>query len=111
MNMWQGILAFVAGALLAGLVAWQMALRWARRRHQKERLLIRRTRRAEKLAELGSLTGGLAHEIRNPLSAIKMNLQLLAEDIAHQRDQAKTATENPPPLDDPQHLYQRQGHH
>ena len=35
----------------------------------------------ERLAELGTLTGHLAHEIRNPLSTIKVNLQLLAEDI------------------------------
>jgi signal transduction histidine kinase len=35
----------------------------------------------EHLAELGTLTGGLAHEIKNPLSAIKLNLQLLAEDF------------------------------
>jgi len=30
---------------------------------------------------LGQLTGGLAHEIRNPLSTLKVNLQLLAEDL------------------------------
>jgi two-component system, NtrC family, sensor histidine kinase HydH len=35
---------------------------------------------AEQLAELSALTGGLAHEIRNPLSTLKVNLQLLAED-------------------------------
>ncbi len=32
------------------------------------------------LAELATMAGGLAHEIRNPLSTLKMNLQLLAED-------------------------------
>lgn len=32
------------------------------------------------LAELSAVTGGLAHEIRNPLSTLKVNLQLLAED-------------------------------
>lgn len=35
---------------------------------------------AEQLVELSALTGGLAHEIRNPLSTLKMNLQLLDED-------------------------------
>jgi signal transduction histidine kinase len=44
-------------------------------------LLERRTRHAERLAELGTLTGGLAHEIKNPLSTVQLNLQLLAEDI------------------------------
>ncbi len=32
--------------------------------------------------ELATLAGGLAHEIRNPLSTIGMNLELLAEDLA-----------------------------
>jgi len=36
---------------------------------------------SEQLAELGAITGGLAHEIRNPLSTIKVNLQLLSEDL------------------------------
>ncbi|MEN8150935.1 MAG: ATP-binding protein [Planctomycetota bacterium] len=35
-----------------------------------------------RLAFLGRLAGGLAHEIRNPLSTIAMNLQLLQEDWA-----------------------------
>jgi signal transduction histidine kinase len=43
--------------------------------------LQRRARRAERLAELGTLTGGLAHEIKNPLSTIQLNLQLLREDL------------------------------
>jgi signal transduction histidine kinase len=44
-------------------------------------LLERRTRHAERLAELGTLTGGLAHEIKNPLSTVQLNLQLLQEDL------------------------------
>src|ERR1700746_578631 len=44
-------------------------------------LLERRTREAERLAELGTLTGGLAHEIKNPLSTVQLNLQLLEEDL------------------------------
>ena len=44
-------------------------------------LLERRTRQAERLAELGTLTGGLAHEIKNPLSTVQLNLQLLGEDL------------------------------
>jgi two-component system sensor histidine kinase HydH len=34
------------------------------------------------MAFLGTLAGGLAHEIRNPLSTMKVNLQLLREDLA-----------------------------
>jgi two-component system, NtrC family, sensor histidine kinase HydH len=33
------------------------------------------------IGQLSQLTGGLAHEIRNPLSTLKVNLQLLEEDI------------------------------
>ena len=32
--------------------------------------------------ELGTLTGGLAHEIKNPLSTVLLNLQLLQEDLS-----------------------------
>jgi len=35
----------------------------------------------EKLAQIGTLTSGLAHELRNPLNAIKANLQLMEEDM------------------------------
>lgn len=38
-------------------------------------------REAERLAELGTLTSGLAHEIKNPLSTVLLNLQLLSEDL------------------------------
>ncbi len=43
--------------------------------------LQHRARQAERLAELGTLTGGLAHEIKNPLSTVQLNLQLLQEDL------------------------------
>jgi signal transduction histidine kinase len=35
----------------------------------------------EQYAEIAQLAGGLAHEIRNPLSIIRLNLDLLAEDF------------------------------
>ena len=37
---------------------------------------------SHELAELATVAGGLAHEIRNPLSTMKVNLQLLEEDWA-----------------------------
>src|SRR6516225_7024609 len=40
-----------------------------------------RAQSAQRLAELGTLTGGLAHEIKNPLSTVLLNLQLLQEDL------------------------------
>src|SRR5690606_23139127 len=39
--------------------------------------LERRTRLAEKLAAVGTVSAGLAHEIRNPLNAAGLQLQLL----------------------------------
>jgi len=39
---------------------------------------------AKRLTELGKVTGGIAHEIKNPLSTIKVNLQLISEDLANQ---------------------------
>ncbi len=38
-------------------------------------------------AEIAQLSGGLAHEIRNPLSTMRMNLDLLAEDFQHAETQ------------------------
>jgi signal transduction histidine kinase len=36
---------------------------------------------AERLAELGRLAAGLAHEIRNPLNSLNLNMQMLEEDM------------------------------
>ncbi len=37
----------------------------------------RRIREAEKMAYIGQITTSLSHEIRNPLSAVKLNLQII----------------------------------
>ncbi|MHC4561854.1 MAG: sensor histidine kinase [Planctomycetota bacterium] len=40
----------------------------------------------DKVSELSQLAGGLAHEIKNPLSTINVNLRLLAEDLHRYED-------------------------
>ena len=47
--------------------------------------LEQRVRVAEKLAALHTLSAGVAHELRNPLSAIDLNLHLLEEDLQEER--------------------------
>jgi signal transduction histidine kinase len=68
----------VSGVVIAAVVAGVLGA-WA---YQRFVLLERRARQAERLAEIGALTGGLAHEIKNPLSTVGLNLQLLQEDLA-----------------------------
>lgn len=47
-------------------------------RDMSERVeMERRVRESERLAYIGQLTASLSHELRNPLSTIRMNLQLL----------------------------------
>lgn len=45
----------------------------------------------EQYAEIAALAGGLAHEIRNPLSTISMNLELLGEDLGDLEEQVPQA--------------------
>ncbi len=53
------------------------------------RELERRTRLAEKLAAVGTVSAGLAHEIRNPLNAAGLQLQLLERRLAKITDDPK----------------------
>lgn len=48
----------------------------------KQRILERQTRVHEKLAAVGTLSAGLAHEIRNPLNAMSLQMQLLSRRIS-----------------------------
>ena len=80
-------------------------LRLRQKDHQRK--LISRARGVEKLAQVGTLTGHLAHEIRNPLSTVKVNLQLLSEDISRQSKALEGVPESPG-NDAQNHTYQRQ---
>jgi signal transduction histidine kinase len=72
---------FAWGAIVGAGVVLALAAIGAIYAYERFVLLERRTRQAERMAELGSLTGGLAHEIKNPLSTVQLNLQLLQEDL------------------------------
>lgn len=71
----------LAAAIGAGSALLAAAL-FLGRRLARLRRAEERARRQERLAELGALTGGLAHEIKNPLSTIGLNVQLASEAIA-----------------------------
>ena len=72
------MLLFVSGFILASAIAVTAYLLFSRK-------YITRVRSGAdasslQLEELAKLTGGLAHEIKNPLSTIKVNLKLISED-------------------------------
>src|SRR5579862_7404160 len=73
--------AFAAGLLLGCLASFIIGGLGAVMVYRRFVTLQKRTVHAERLAELGTLTGGLAHEIKNPLSTVQLNLQLLQEDL------------------------------
>ena len=50
-------------------------------------------RHADKMASLGTLSAGLAHELKNPLSAIDLNLHLLVEELRAGQALPQGATE------------------
>jgi signal transduction histidine kinase len=59
---------------------------------QRNRRLEEERREAEELATLGTLAANLAHEIRNPLNSINLNLELLEEDLAAFEAETSLAT-------------------
>jgi signal transduction histidine kinase len=75
---WLSVMVGVIVGGTAALLATYVALR---RRVVRLRAAEERAQRQERLAELGALTGGLAHEIKNPLSTIGLNVQLASEAI------------------------------
>ena len=76
--MWAWLFASaLTGSGLTLVAAWWYR-RWTRARTA---LRESRTREAEQLAFAGALASGLAHEVRNPLSTLRLNLQLLEEDL------------------------------
>ncbi|WP_153307440.1 PAS domain-containing sensor histidine kinase [Desulfospira joergensenii] len=61
--------------LSGGLIGAIADIRDITRRKRMEELMVR----VDKLASLGQLSAGMAHEIRNPLAGMKTSIQVLAE--------------------------------
>lgn len=49
--------------------------------YKRNRAYEQKARKADKMAYVGTLAAGLAHEIRNPLNSMNMNLQLIREEL------------------------------
>ncbi|MBU6412645.1 MAG: two-component sensor histidine kinase [Planctomycetes bacterium] len=76
------MVVWFALGLAVGIAASIVAARIVVKRSLSRALVAeRRARTAERLAEIGGMTGGLAHEIKNPLSTIGLNAQLLKEEL------------------------------
>ena len=69
--------AFVLGAAIAVTLTLTVSRKRELRARVEERASIEATRRGEMV----DMANGLAHEIRNPLSTVALNAQLLREDI------------------------------
>jgi len=54
--------------------------------YQQQKTRLRKMYRADRLATLGQLAAGAAHEIRNPLTSIRSTIQYLQKDV---QDEAK----------------------
>ena len=71
-------LLFYSAVVVGILTLALLYVLWLLKRAQ---LLEAEAQTADRLAYLGTLAGGLAHEIRNPLNAINLNLQMIEEDL------------------------------
>ncbi len=75
-------------ALSVGIGALVLGLFYVLHLIRKNRDLERSRVDAERRAYVGLLASGLVHEIRNPLNAMNINLQLLEEELQEMRDGA-----------------------
>ncbi len=69
-----GLIALLTVMVLV-LAYWMVWRLWRRGRRLEEQ-----AREAERLAYVGTLASGLAHEIRNPLNSLSLNMQMLEEE-------------------------------
>jgi two-component system sensor histidine kinase PilS (NtrC family) len=74
-------LACYAVAFLSGFLAEQN-----RRTRNELKSMEEHVKRVEKMASMGEMAAGLAHEIKNPLASLAGSIQLLREEIRYNSD-------------------------
>ena len=75
------MIQYLIGAAVSILIFIPMAFFYVRKAIEKTKNLEKRAINSERLAFIGTLAGGLAHEIKNPLSTLNIYLQLLQEEL------------------------------
>lgn len=78
------MMACFAVAFLSSLLSEQ-----TRKSKEELRAMEDHVKRVEKMASIGEMAAGLAHEIRNPLASLTGCIQLLKEDMRYDPDHAR----------------------
>ncbi|MBF8982518.1 transporter substrate-binding domain-containing protein [Lutibacter sp. B2] len=72
------VILLIAMIMIMFFYKWNYLLKKeVKKRIEKEKMLIEKMIEKDKLESLGRLVAGIAHEIRNPLTAIKMYIELI----------------------------------
>jgi len=78
------MIACFAVAFLSGLLSDQV-----RKSKRELRAMEDHVKRVEKMAAIGELAAGLAHEIKNPLASLSGSIQLMQEDLRYDPDHGR----------------------
>jgi len=101
-TLWLSIASLLSGAVILGLFLWRAYFSLVKREHVIADQLddvSTRLHQSEKLASLGQLAAGVAHEINNPIGYVSSNLNTLNKYIAiydKTIDQLQAQTQAPP---------------